>query len=77
MRLWTFQPRAVYALIQETGVYRCEAGKSMFLDENDPSSGVFRDAYAWMVRQMEKRLGSRPEVWLITLRRKDVPPDQR
>lgn len=61
MRLWTFQPRAVYDLIQETGVYRCEAGKSMFLDENDPSSGVFRDAYAWMVHQMEKRLGSRPE----------------
>ena len=60
MKLWTIQPRSVYELIQDTGVYRCEAEKSSFLDEEDPSSRPFYAAYTWMVSQMEKHIGMRP-----------------
>ena len=60
MKLWTIQPKAVYELIQRTGVYRCEAGKSEFLDESDPTSKPFYDAYGWMAAQMNKRIGERP-----------------
>ena len=67
MRLWTIQTPEVYRLIMETGVYRCDPYQSGMLMPVDESKACleldkqFTDSYDWLVRQMEKRIGPRPE----------------
>ena len=67
MRLWTIQSEAVCRLIQDTGVYRCDPYQSVMLQPMDDAKiGMeiceqFAAAYDWLVRQMEKRIGPRPE----------------
>ena len=56
MRLWTVQPVEVWNLLQITGFYVCDASKSECLEEYS-----FGKAYDWLVSEMEKRIGSRPE----------------
>ena len=52
MILWTFQPIEIWNLIRETGTYRCDPAKC--------SMPEFADAYQWLIRQMEQRIGPRP-----------------
>lgn len=54
MILSTMQPPAVWEAIQATGVYRPEES----LMETLPD---FKPAYEWMVKQMESRIGPRPD----------------
>ena len=67
MRLWTIQSPEVYRLIMETGVYRCDPYQSgMLIPIDESKAGLeldeqFADSYGWLVRQMEKRIGPRPE----------------
>lgn len=67
MKLWTIQPPAVYQLIQDTGVYRCDPYQSVMLQPMDDAKigkelcEQFVESYDWLVRQMEKRIGPRPE----------------
>lgn len=67
MRLWTIQSEAVCRLIQDTGVYRCDPYQSVMLQPMDDAKiGMeiceqFAAAYDWLVRQIEKRIGPRPE----------------
>ena len=67
MKLWTIQPQAVYQLLQDTGVYRCDPYQSVMLQPMDDAMigkelcEQFVESYDWLVRQMEKRIGPRPE----------------
>lgn len=67
MRLWTIQPVSVYETVMESGVYRCDPYQSWMLQPVDESEaglvldGQFAECYDWMARQMEKRVGPRPE----------------
>ena len=68
MRLWSVQPEKVYQTVMESGVYRCDPYQSDMLKPMDyeEKDGIelnrqFGDAYDWLVRQMEKRIGPRPE----------------
>ncbi len=67
MQLWTIQPEEVYQLIQKTGVYRCDPNRNWWKDpEDDPAlreslNRQFGGSYDWLVRQMEKRIGPRPD----------------
>ena len=49
MILWTIQPEEVYELIQRTGVYHCDYGKSGMDD--------WQEQYDWLVREMKERIG--------------------
>ena len=44
MILWTIQPEEVYELIQRTGVYHCDYGKSGM---GEPPGGVSYPVWAW------------------------------
>ena len=48
MRLWTIQPISVIDILEKTGEYTCE--KSLSINYED-----FRDAYEWLVKQMDKK----------------------
>lgn len=67
MKLWTIQPESVYQLLTETGVYRCNPYLSVMLQPADDAKigteicEQFAESYDWLVRQMEKRIGPRPE----------------
>ena len=52
MILWTIQPEEVYELIQRTGVYHCDYGKSGMND--------WQEQYDWLVREMKERIGELP-----------------
>ena len=52
MILWTIQPEEVYELIQRTGVYHCDYGKSGMND--------WQEQYDWLVREMKERIGEPP-----------------
>lgn len=54
MILWTIQPEAVFNLIQQKGVYRCDLTKSGMEDYAEPQ-------YNWLVAQMKKRISPPPE----------------
>lgn len=67
MYLWSIQEEEVWELIQDTGIYRCDPYKSDLLKpmqdelagkELDPQ---FEAAYEWLTKQMEKRVGPRPD----------------
>ena len=53
MILWTIQSEKVYNTILRTGVYHCDLGQSPFYD--------FKPQYDWLVEQMIKRVGERPD----------------
>ena len=55
MILWTMQSLHIYHMIRETGVYRCDPKKTGMQELE------FTSKYDWLVRQMEKRIGSPPE----------------
>lgn len=57
MLLWTIQPKEVWRILLRDGVYRCNPDKAVHHNE-----GIdFSTSYDWMVAQMEKRIGKRPE----------------
>lgn len=57
MILWTFQPASIMEEIEKTGTFRCDPARSFNLTkEND-----LKSQYAWLMEQMEKRIGRRPE----------------
>jgi hypothetical protein len=56
MRLWTIQPVEVWNMIQETGVYIADPDKAFCHGDKNCTR-----AYKWMVTQMEKRIGAKPE----------------
>jgi len=67
MKLWTIQTETVYQLIQDTGVYRCDPYQSVMLQPMDDTKigkdlcEQFVSAYDWLVLQMEKRIGPKPQ----------------
>ena len=67
MKLWTIQPEVVYQLIMDTGIYRCDPYQSVMLQPMDDAKigieicGQFAESYDWLVQQMEKRIGPRPD----------------
>lgn len=54
MRLWSMQPKEVYDIIMNTGEFFCNNEKC----ENLPD---FKEAYDWLVNQMDKRGIFHPE----------------
>lgn len=52
MTLWTIQPEALYQEILNTGVYRCDFQQSHMRE--------WQMQYDWLVAQMERRIGKRP-----------------
>lgn len=49
MRVWTMQPIEVWEQFERDGVFHC--------DENLSENGEdFKDSYAWMIEQMDKRM---------------------
>lgn len=54
MFLSTMQPIAVWEDLQRTGIYRADEAKMEMLPD-------FKRAYIWMVREMEARIGHRPD----------------
>lgn len=60
MRLWTIQPPEAVDIIEKTGRFSCEKEKS----ENYKD---FRDAYLWLVEQMDMRKIYHPEGLILPL----------
>jgi hypothetical protein len=56
MKIWTIQPIEVMNIINETGAFVCDIGKSHVCD----CKQIFK-AYDWLVEQMEKRVGKKPK----------------
>ena len=56
MKLWTIQPVDVYNNIMSSGKYFCDPNRSSLLEDD-----LFRNAYSWLVKEMEKRIGDKPE----------------
>lgn len=54
MRVWSCQPEEALGTLLETGSYRTDPEKAC-LEE------PFKRAYRWLVREMEKRIGERPD----------------
>ncbi len=77
MILWTIQPRVVWNLIQQTGVYRCDPILCSMPEQQ------FTEKYRWLIDQMSRRIGPPPEgvaypVWAWhTQNRKHKKPDLR
>lgn len=60
MKLFTIQPIEVVKILEETGRFVCEYSKYMDgAKEDNWDEGI--DAYAWMIGQMEKRIGPAPK----------------
>ena len=74
MVLWTFQPAAIWDLLQTKGFYRCDSSQ-IDLD--------FREAYDWLAGKMKERIGQPPKgveypVWAWYIQNwKHVKPDLR
>lgn len=67
MRLWTAQPESVLEQVMEEGAYRADPRQMLCLKDE-----AFKRAYAWLIGEMEKRIGKRPEgvsypVWAFAL----------
>ena len=56
MKLWTSQPQEVCDAVLRDGVYHADKNRIPYLDDIP-----FRNGYDWLVREMEKRIGPRPE----------------
>ena len=78
MKLWTLQPIEVWETLNNKGFYICEPNKAELLKEYS-----FQRAYSWLIKEMEKRIGERPEgvvspVWAWYKRNwKNKKPDLR
>ncbi len=57
MLLWTIQPETVWQILIRDGIYRCDPKNSECL----AGDMDFISSYDWMVEQMERRVGKRPE----------------
>lgn len=49
MRVWTMQPVKVWEQLERDGVFRCDEKLSVNGED-------FKDSYAWMIEQMDKRI---------------------
>ena len=58
MRLWTLHSEDVYTSLMEKGIYRCDPALSECI-EMAPKN--FTNAYDWMNRQMERKVGPAPD----------------
>lgn len=57
MIVWTFQPASIMEEIERTGTFRCDPSRSFNLTKENS----LKRQYAWLMEQMEKRIGRRPE----------------
>lgn len=57
MRLWTIQPVEVYKILMNDGIFVCDPEKSEFYTEWEG----FKESYEWLVEQMNKRIGDKPD----------------
>ena len=57
MRLWTIQPIEVWEEMNRLGYYACNPKKAMYISDKEVS---FKESYDWLVLEMEKRIGKRP-----------------
>lgn len=79
LKIWTIQPEVVWNILKSQGYFFCDPQKSDFLIEDCG----FRDAYKWLIKEMEKRIGPRPKgiktpIWGWYLRDwKNKKPDLR
>ncbi len=55
MQLWTIQPLEVVDILITKQEFICDSSKAFGLIDN-----AFTDAYNWLVKEMEKRIGPRP-----------------
>ena len=53
MRLWTIQPLEVLEILERDGVFRCDSTKIPIPE--------FREAYDWLVHEMNLRIGGPPD----------------
>ena len=60
MVLWTIQPVEVVEILRTEGVFRCDETKSEWYED-------FRDAYTWLVGEMDKRNILHPEDLVLPL----------
>ena len=78
MRLWTIQPKEIYEILKQDGVFHCGPSRSTCLTEMN-----FGHAYNWMCEQMYQKIGNPPEgvaypIWAWhTLDWKHQKPDLR
>lgn len=56
MKLWTIQPIEILEEINEKGYFCCNETKA----ENITGDFSFKSAYDWLVPEMEKRIGKKP-----------------
>ena len=57
MRLWTIQPVEVLEEINRLGYYICNPKKAMYISDKEVN---FKSSYDWLIIEMEKRIGKRP-----------------
>lgn len=57
MIVWTFQPASILEEIEKTGTFRCDPDRSFNLTKENN----LKSQYSWLMGQMEKRIGIRPE----------------
>ena len=57
MRLWTIQPVEVLEEINRLGYYVCNPKKAMYISDKEVN---FKSSYDWLIIEMEKRIGKRP-----------------
>ena len=57
MRLWTIQPIEVWEELNKKGYFICNPIKADYISDKEWN---FKEAYDWLVGQMEYRIGRRP-----------------
>lgn len=78
MKVWTFQPKAVYEEIMLNGSYSCDITKSRLYSEGNE----FKRAYDWLREKMEEKIeapqASSYPVWVwYKWKSRNVKPDLR
>ena len=58
MRLWTIQPIEVWKELNKKGYFICDPIKAEYISDKEWN---FKEAYDWLVGQMENRVGKRPK----------------
>ena len=59
--LWTIQPRNIWELLKDSGIYRCEPTKSSLLMDGSIPDPSIVEKYDWLVGQMKERIGPAPK----------------
>lgn len=57
MRLWTVQPIEVWRELKEKGYFICDPMKADYISDKEYN---FKNSYDWLVKQMEYKIGKRP-----------------